>query len=100
MCLYHLDECVTQVEFCVYSRNFDYAVLVLVFITFYIAQLTLAILQIINHRSRRLQEKREADLRKKVEKEIFEQATTERLEKELKQRIKEKILKEKTGKEE
>ena len=100
LCIFHLDETATQLELCIYSRNFDHAVLVLIFITFYIAQVTVAILQIINHRSRKLQEKSEENLRKKIEKEIYEQITKERLEEEIKARIYKELLKEKTEKEE
>jgi len=100
LCLYHLDECSTQLEFNINSRNFEHAILIIAFITFYIAQLTVAILQIINNRSTKRQDKRNEDLKKKIEKEIYEQITKEKLENEIKERIYKEFLKEKTGKEE
>ena len=100
MCLYHLDECSTQLEFNINSRNFEHAILIIAFITFYIAQLTVAILQIINNKSTKRQDKRNEDLKKKIEKEIYEQITKEKLENEIKERIYKEFLKEKTGKEE
>ncbi len=60
----------------------------------------MAILQIINNKSTKRQDKRNEDLKKKIEKEIYEQITKEKLENEIKERIYKEFLKGKTGKEE